>query len=105
MRNAKNSSLGLHGHAIILSLPPVFLVWAIITFSTSIVLYTIQNIASPSDELVEKAWLGVCLGAFGIISSLVLVALYTFAVMWDTKRRDRHILLFYRVMTKIQPLY
>ncbi|KAJ7591136.1 hypothetical protein C8J56DRAFT_934769 [Mycena floridula] len=70
MRNVQHSYLGYHGHALLLSLPPVLLVWAIITFTVSVICYTVQGIATldPIQTLVCAA---------------VVAALYTLSIIWS----------------------
>ncbi len=69
---------GLHGHATILSLPPVFLVWGIIAFAVGFIVYTAQDlVVHPSDA-----------GKWGVSLFMLSVGLglYTFANMWKNKR-------------------
>lgn len=97
---------GLHGHAIILSLPPVFLVWATVSFTAAIFLYTIQNIATPTDgDAIETIWSVICMAAFGMIVILVLLALYSLTVMWNRGRGIRNPILFAWRISKTPDLH
>ncbi|KAF8211266.1 hypothetical protein K438DRAFT_1807001 [Mycena galopus ATCC 62051] len=86
MYNAQHNYLGYHGFAIILSLPPVLLVWAVFTFSVSILAYAMQDaIGSASDSL--SAWMVFSL--FLVFLVLVFAALYTFSGLWSFPQRSR----------------
>lgn len=86
MYNAKHSSwLGLHGHAMLLSLPPVLLVWAILTFTISIIFYTTQGITNHDILDGVSAW--IIISFFIVIMISVIVALYTFSIIWKFQRR------------------
>ncbi|KAJ3488759.1 hypothetical protein NLI96_g2625 [Meripilus lineatus] len=81
IHNARNNPLGLEGHAVLLSLPPTFLVWSIITFTAGVVAYTLQHatIKSPA------AW--AIMGCFIVFISLLFVGLSTFSKIWVWKRK------------------
>jgi hypothetical protein len=86
MYNAQHSYLGLHGHAMILSLPPVLLVWAIVAFTVSIVTYTVQGLTDVDTSYRASAW--TVLGIFAILLAAVAVALYTFSIIWKFQRKS-----------------
>lgn len=46
MHNAQHSYLGLYGHAILLSLPPTLLVWAILMFAIPVVAFVLHGIGT-----------------------------------------------------------
>ncbi|KAK7470797.1 hypothetical protein VKT23_002215 [Stygiomarasmius scandens] len=80
MQNTSNNVLGLQGHAMLLSLPPVLLVWAIITFTIAIFAYMTQHIGDGDPW--ERAWTCIAIFFFVIISLTVLAALHAFSVIW-----------------------
>ncbi|KAJ6599194.1 hypothetical protein DFH09DRAFT_1130389 [Mycena vulgaris] len=88
MYNAQHNYLGYHGHAMLLSLPPVLLVWAVVTFTGAIVAYAMQHagesVKSP-DGL--SAWIVLCL--FLVFLVTVFAALYTFSGLWSFQQRSR----------------
>jgi len=83
MYNAQHSILGYHGHAMLLSLPPVLLVWAVVTFTGSILAYAMQDASGTTSQL--SAWL--VFSIFLVILLLVFAALYTFSSLWSSQRR------------------
>ncbi|KAJ7638688.1 hypothetical protein FB45DRAFT_903547 [Roridomyces roridus] len=82
MYRAQSGILGYHGHAILLSLPPVLLVWAVITFTVSILAYAMQDVRTTSQW---SAWL--VFSVFFVILFLVFAALYSFSGLWSFQRR------------------
>jgi len=86
MYNVQHSYLGLHGHAILLSLPPVLLVWAIVAFAISIVAYTVQGLTDVDSLHLASAW--TVLGVFAILLAAVTAALYTFSMIWRFQRKS-----------------
>ncbi|KAF8076254.1 hypothetical protein FPV67DRAFT_1470975 [Lyophyllum atratum] len=86
MHNAQHNWLGLYGHAMLLSLPPVLLVWAILTFTVSIVAYAVQGITGVNTLRLSSAW--VILGTFTVLLAVVMAALYTFSIIWKFQRRS-----------------
>ncbi|KAJ3573342.1 hypothetical protein NP233_g2497 [Leucocoprinus birnbaumii] len=58
LHNVKHSYFGFLGHAIMLSLPAVLLVWAILTFTVALVAFVMQlGLKSSSDVLTQvSAW-------------------------------------------------
>ncbi|KAI0832557.1 hypothetical protein BC628DRAFT_1414846 [Trametes gibbosa] len=48
LHNARNNALGLSGHALLLSLPPVLLVWSIVGFTAATLAYAMQDAARAS---------------------------------------------------------
>lgn len=87
MHNVQHSPLGFEGHAMLLSLPPVLLVWAIIAFSTSIIAYALQGISSLNSIAGTPAW--VVLGLFILILALVGIGLRTFSSIWKFQSPSR----------------
>ncbi|KAG7097105.1 hypothetical protein E1B28_004486 [Marasmius oreades] len=84
IRNANRHILGLQGHAMLLSVPPVLLVWAIITFTLSIAIYTIQGVDDRDSLNRIVTW--VALTAFVVILGTVIVTLHnTFSLVWHIK--------------------
>ena len=71
----RNGPLGLLGHALLLSLPPVFLVWAVLTFAAAVILYSAQS-------LTEVWKLAVVFGLLALVGVLVLFSVYTFSRIW-----------------------
>jgi len=86
MHNAQRNYLGLHGHAMLLSLPAVLLVWAIITFMVSMVAYAVQGFTGVDTLHSSSAW--VILGIFIILLAAVIAALYTFSIIWKFKHKS-----------------
>ena len=64
-----------------LSLPPALLVWAILSFSVSLILYAVGH----RDGATTSGW--VILAFFIVLSTIVATALYTFSVIWKLWRR------------------
>jgi len=84
MYNAQHNYLGYHGHAMILSLPPVLLVWAVVTFTASVLAYAMQDAANSSRL---SAWMIFSL--FLIFLILVFAALYTLSGLWNFQQHSR----------------
>jgi hypothetical protein len=80
MHNAQHNPLGFEGHAMLLSLPPVLLVWAIVAFSAAIVAYALQPVHKPGGIEAPPAW--IVLAVFVLILVLVSMGLYTFSIIW-----------------------
>ncbi|PPQ83302.1 hypothetical protein CVT25_004041 [Psilocybe cyanescens] len=59
MHNVQHRYLGLYGHAILLSLPPTLLVWAILTFTVSVVVFVMNGVDEP-----EGTWAKVSTWTF-----------------------------------------
>ncbi|KAJ7179253.1 hypothetical protein C8R46DRAFT_1073123 [Mycena filopes] len=87
MYNAQHNYLGYHGHAMILSLPPVLLVWAVVTFTASILAYAMQEADAPASPDRLSAWM--VLSLFLVFLILVFAALYTFSGLWRFQQRSR----------------
>lgn len=87
MHNIRHSLLGLYGHAMLLSLPAVLLVWAIVSFAVSMVVYAIHDISAVDPFAKASAWVGLLI--FVIVLAAVLAVLYTFSLIWSFQRRDR----------------
>ncbi|KAF9498484.1 hypothetical protein BDN71DRAFT_1587501 [Pleurotus eryngii] len=60
MHNARQKFLGHHGHAMLLSLPAVLLIWAITTFTLAMVAYTLQGITDLDVYDLKSSWIVVC---------------------------------------------
>ena len=69
-----------------LSLPPALLVWAILSFSVSLILYAIGH----HDGTKTFGW--VILAFFVVLLTVVSTALYTFSRIWKVWRRGFGIL-------------
>lgn len=91
MHNAQHGYLGLYGHAMLLSLPPVLLVWAIVTFTMSIVAYTLQGFINLDTLASAPAW--TILGIFFVLLVAVIGALYTLSIIWKFQRPSWKVVL------------
>ncbi|KAF4602432.1 hypothetical protein EYR40_005639 [Pleurotus pulmonarius] len=91
MHNINQGPLGLHGHAMFLSLPPVLLIWGIVAFTTSLIVYTLQGLIGPLREEMNdgngatqitrtSGWIVIAI--LVVILVTVLGGLYTFSVIW-----------------------
>ena len=80
MHNAQHNPLGFEGHAMLLSLPPVLLVWAIVTFSAAIIAYALQNVDKIDSIDGAPAW--IILAVFVLFLIIVSMGLYTFSTIW-----------------------
>ena len=80
MHNVQHQYLGLHGHAILLSLPPVLLVWAIVAFTVSVTAYTVDSLIQPHHLRSASAW--ITLSVLVVLLIAVLAALYIFSIIW-----------------------
>lgn len=80
MHNAQHNPLGFEGHAMLLSLPPVLLVWAIVSFAAAIIAYALQNLGTLNSTGGAPAW--VVFGVFVLILGSVSMGLYTFSIIW-----------------------
>ncbi|RDX53955.1 hypothetical protein OH76DRAFT_1479712 [Lentinus brumalis] len=84
LHNARNNPFGLSEHAILLSLPPVLLVWSIIAFTASVLAYALQDILRwPT--LVPQ-W--IVLTSFVIVLVGVMIGVYTFSTIWSWQSRE-----------------
>jgi len=84
MHNAQHSYLGFHGHALLLSLPPALLVWAILTFTLSIIVSAMNAIAGGGVWVRVSSW--TIFGIFIVLLVTVLLALYTFSIIYKFHR-------------------
>ena len=80
MHNAQHNPLGFEGHAMLLSLPPVLLVWAIVAFSAAIIAYTLENVDNVDGIGNAPAW--IVISVFALILISVSMGLYTFSSIW-----------------------
>ncbi|KAF6762362.1 hypothetical protein DFP72DRAFT_878635 [Ephemerocybe angulata] len=88
MHNVQHSAFGIPGHAILLSLPPTLLVaHAIIGFTVALLAYVAQGATSPDQW--GRISTAALLGIFAVLLSAVLLALYTFSIIWTLQRRRR----------------
>ncbi|EIN10571.1 hypothetical protein PUNSTDRAFT_142552 [Punctularia strigosozonata HHB-11173 SS5] len=93
--NAEHNPLGLHGHAILLSLPLVLLAWAIVAFAIAITTYTTQAVFTETRVDWISTW--VVLGAALLILVLAILSLYTFALAWKWRTGVRSLLSRLRI--------
>ncbi|KAF5364024.1 hypothetical protein D9756_000511 [Leucocoprinus leucothites] len=83
LHNAKHRYFGLLGHAIMLSLPAVLLVWAILTFTIALVAFVMQLGIQNTNVLTRvSAW--AILGVLVALLIAVISALYTFSVQQNS---------------------
>lgn len=82
MHNAQHSPLGFEGHAMLLSLAPVLLVWAIVSFSAAILAYALQHFDNNNLAGIENAPAWIILAVFLLILAFVSMGLYTFSIIW-----------------------
>lgn len=94
MHNAKHNPLGFEGHAMLLSLPPVLLIWAIVAFSAAIIAYALQNVSSLDATQIASAWVVVV--SFVVILVFVSMGLYTFSIIWKWQSPTSNILRSFR---------
>ncbi|KAL7282507.1 hypothetical protein ACG7TL_003978 [Trametes sanguinea] len=80
LHNARNSALGLSGHALLLSLPPVLLVWSLVAFTVAVVAYAMQE--------VNQAATWVVFAAFVVILLAVMAGVYTFSTIWQWQSNE-----------------
>jgi Na+/proline symporter len=77
-----------------LSLPPVLLVWAILTFTVALVTYVMQGgIQNPTLLTRLSAW--AILGILLVLLIVIIFALYTFSIVWKFRQRSQT--LFHRI--------
>ncbi|KAF9055033.1 hypothetical protein BDZ89DRAFT_1055656 [Hymenopellis radicata] len=86
MRNARHGWLGIYGHAMLLSLPAALLVWSIIAFMVSIMVYTVSDVASDSPLVRASSWISLAL--FLIIIVAVGFAVHSLSLMWTYQPTD-----------------
>ncbi|KAJ3528761.1 hypothetical protein NM688_g7951 [Phlebia brevispora] len=79
IHNVRNGRLGLTGHAILLSLPPVLLVWALLMFTAAIVVYSVQS-------LLGAVGLAIIFAALALVLFVVVSGVYTFSRVWRWRR-------------------
>lgn len=86
LHNAHHGALGLHGHAMFLSLPPVLLVWGIIAFAIGFIAYTAQDlvVGDSNKGQWDAAWIALSISFFVLL--VVGLSLYTLGGMWKTGR-------------------
>ncbi|KAF9469012.1 hypothetical protein BDZ94DRAFT_1208240 [Collybia nuda] len=97
MHNAQHGYLGLYGHAMLLSLPPVLLVWAIVAFTASIVAYTMQGLVNFETLTSVPVW--TVLGVFLVLLVAVIGALYTFSIIWKFQKPS------WKATLRLKPLW
>lgn len=85
MHNIQHSTFGIPGHAILLSLPPTLLVWSMVAFTVAIVAYIAQG--AKSEDRWNRISAATLLAVFGVLLLTVLLALYTFSIIWTLQRR------------------
>lgn len=64
----------------LLSLPPVLLVWAIITFTISTLAYALDSLGNHNTA--DRISIGIILVIFVCILGTVIAALYTLTMIW-----------------------
>ncbi|KAI0720256.1 hypothetical protein C8T65DRAFT_705862 [Cerioporus squamosus] len=84
LHNARNNAFGLSGHAILLSLPPVLLVWSIIAFTASVLAYALQDVSRF--PMMAPQW--VVLTSFVIVLVGVMIGVYTFSTIWTWQSQE-----------------
>ncbi|KAF8914055.1 hypothetical protein CPB84DRAFT_1840809 [Gymnopilus junonius] len=94
MHNVQHNYFGFYGHAVLLSLPPTLLVWAILTFAISILVSILHN---PNGAAWAKISTWSVLAIFIILFLAVILALYTFSIIWRFERRTA--VIWHRVST------
>jgi len=83
----------------LLSLPPVLLVWAIVAFSAAMVAYVLQNVHNLAGIEGAPAW--IVLAIFVLILVSVSMGLYTFSIIWKWQSpTSRFVRLFSRWKTR-----
>lgn len=87
MHNVQHSFLGLYGHAMLLSLPPALLVWAILLFTLSVVVFVMNGIGDDTATW-RKVSVWSVLAIFLVLLLVVVLALYTFSIIWKFQRRS-----------------
>jgi hypothetical protein len=70
----------------LLSLPPVLLVWAILFFAVGIIAYAVQGISST--DVVDRSAAWVVLFMVFLIFMMVGAGIYTLGIIW--KFQSRH---------------
>ncbi|OBZ76187.1 hypothetical protein A0H81_03960 [Grifola frondosa] len=82
----RNNPFGLQGHALLLSLPPVLLVWSIIAFTASVTAYTLQNVTGNRITNAASTWTIIAL--FVVVFISAALGIYTFAVIWRWQSKN-----------------
>jgi hypothetical protein len=85
MHNARRGLFGFYGHSLLLSLPAALLVWAVLAFSLSLILYVMKGVSRSGTPKIT-AW--IILGVFIVLMAMVVLTLYTFSVIWKFQRRN-----------------
>jgi hypothetical protein len=104
MNNVRQNAFGFYGHAVLLSLPAVLLVYALIAFAVSLAVYTVQGlqllnraadgVEHSGEEAVWSWWIVV--GIVAVMVFAVGMALYTFSVIWNFKIKRKWLASFQR---------
>ncbi|KAF8192587.1 hypothetical protein BJ912DRAFT_962460 [Pholiota molesta] len=108
MHNVRHSVIGLYGHAILLSLPPALLVWAILLFTLSIVISVMHGVGQET-AIWRKVSIWSVLAIFVVLLIIVCLALYTFSIIWKFQSRTARLwnrftdILTRRNTTKFEP--
>lgn len=74
----------------LLSLPPVLLVWAILLFAVAIIAYTVQGISST--DAVDRSTAWVVLFIVILIFMVVGAGIYTLGIIWKFQSRHSWVL-------------
>ncbi|OCH90691.1 hypothetical protein OBBRIDRAFT_754450 [Obba rivulosa] len=86
IHNARSNIMGLPGHALLLGLPPVLLVWSLFGFTVAVIVYTLEPATGAASIDVASAW--IVFGIFVVILICVVAGLYTFSVIWKWETRN-----------------
>lgn len=82
MLNAQRITFGFHGHSLLLSLPPALLVWAILSFSITLILHAIDG------DKTSRISTWPILGVFAVLATAVIWTLYVFSTIWKSRKRS-----------------
>jgi len=82
MHNARHGLFGFYGHSMLLSLPAALLVWAVVAFSLSLILYVTNR------DGTHRISTWIVFIVFIVLVSMVVITLYTFSVIWKYRRRN-----------------
>jgi len=94
MDNARRGIFSFYGHSILLSLPAALLVWAVLAFSLSLILYVMKGVSHGGTPKIT-GW--IILGVFIVLMAMVVLTLYTFSVIWKFQPRNSR--FWYRLRT------
>lgn len=81
---------GVRGVAILLSLPLVLLVWAILTFSFSILCYSFRGYTQTIEGSLERFGSGTAWTVTGVAVAIVFTRVLVLYSFWDLWQRRHH---------------